>query len=195
LPHWNWPGFEGKPISVWCYTNADSVELFLNGKSLGTRDWAGTKNLHLEWSVPYQPGELKAVASKDGKVFGTDVVTTADKPAKILLSADRTKLVTDIRDLSYVKATVVDAVGHVCPTSKDLITFETTGPAFIAATDNGDATDLSSFQSKQRKVFHGLGLAVVQAGHDEGEVQVKATAPGLEPATATLSIQKAAPVQ
>jgi beta-galactosidase len=195
LPHWNWPGFEGKPISVWCYTNADSVELFLNGKSLGTRDWTGTKNLHLDWSVPYQPGELKAVATKDGKAFGTDVITTADKPAKILLSADRTNLFTDIRDLSYVTATVVDAAGHLCPNAKDEITFEATGPAFIAATDNGDATDLASFQSNQRKVFHGLGMAVLQAGHDAGDIQLKATAPGLEPATVTLSVQKAGPAK
>jgi len=190
LPHWNWPGFEGQPISVLCYTNADSVELFLNGTSLGTRDWTNTKNLHLDWSVPYAPGELKAVATKDGKVVGTDVVYTADKPAKILLSADRSTLITDIRDLSYVTATVVDAAGHVCRTATDEISYEIAGPAIIAATDNGDATDLTSFQSKKRKVFHGLGLAVIQAGHSAGEIELKASAPGMEQATMSLTVQK-----
>ena len=63
LPHWNWPGeFRGKEIPVWCYTNAESVELFLNGRSVGVRDWSGTSELHLTWQVPYEPGTLRAVA-------------------------------------------------------------------------------------------------------------------------------------
>jgi beta-galactosidase len=190
LPHWTWPGFEGQPIDVRCYTNADSVELFLNGQSLGTRDWTSTKNLYLEWTVPYEPGALNAVGHKKGNGIGTDVVVTAGKPARILLSADRTALKTDIRDLSYVTAIVVDRTNHVCPNASDEISYDVTGPAIIAGTYNGDATDLTSFQSKQRKVFHGLGLAVIQAGHDAGEVKLTASAPGLESASVTLTIEK-----
>jgi beta-galactosidase len=192
LPHWTWPGFEGQPIDVRCYTNADSVELFLNGKSLSRRDFSSTKNLYLDWSVPYTPGELKAVATKDGKVMGTDVEVTAGKAAKILLTADRSRLQTDVRDLSYITATVVDSAGHVCPDASDGISYDLTGPAIVAGTDNGDATDLTSFQSKQRKVFHGLGLAVIQAGHQAGEVKLTASAEGLEPATVTVTIEKPA---
>jgi beta-galactosidase len=195
LPHWTWPRIEGQAIDVRCYTNADSVELFLNGKSLGSRDWSGTKDLYLAWSVPYTPGELKAVGSKNGKVIGTDVVNTAGAPASILLTADRSTLETDVRDLSYVTATVVDAAGHVCPNASNEISFDLSGPAIIAATDNGDATDLASFQSKQRKVFHGLGLAVIQAGHETGAVKLTASAKGLAPATVTLTIEKPAAAQ
>ena len=79
LPHWNWEGWEGKEIPVQAYTNADSVELFLNGKSLGTKKGSADLNrtLHYEWKVPYAPGTLKAVAKKDGKVVATDEVVTA----------------------------------------------------------------------------------------------------------------------
>jgi beta-galactosidase len=192
LPHWTWPGLEGQPIDVRCYTNADAVELFLNGKSLGSRDWTRTKDLYLDWSVPYAPGELKAVASKNGKVIGTDVVATAGDPAKILLTADRSALATNVRDLSYVTATIVDAAGHVCPNASNQIQFDLSGPAIIAGTDNGDATDLTSFQSKQRKVFHGLGLAVIQAGRLAGAVKLTASAQGLASATVTLTIEKPA---
>ena len=67
LPHWNWPGFEGQEIPVWCYTNCESVELFLNGKSLGEKRFSDTEELHLAWKVPYAPGTLKAVAKNNGK--------------------------------------------------------------------------------------------------------------------------------
>ena len=73
LPHWNWPDeFRGKAIPVWVYTNAESVELFLNGKSLGTRDWTGVKETHLTWQVPYEPGTLRAVGRKGGKVIAPE---------------------------------------------------------------------------------------------------------------------------
>ena len=77
---WTWPGFEGKPIPVRVFTNADTTELFLNGRSLGVKTLAtDAKQLHLEWSVPYAPGELKAVAKKNGQVVATDVEQTAGR--------------------------------------------------------------------------------------------------------------------
>ncbi|MGD0899954.1 MAG: glycoside hydrolase family 2 TIM barrel-domain containing protein, partial [Thermoguttaceae bacterium] len=100
LPHWNHEGFEGREIRVVCYTNAESVELFLNGRSLGKRDWRDNKTLHLEWQVPYAPGTLKAVASKGGRVVATETVATAGKPARIALTPDRDTIAADGEDLS-----------------------------------------------------------------------------------------------
>ena len=180
LPHWNWPQFAGKAIPVWCYTNADAVELTLNGKSLG----GGTrKDLHLEWSVPYEPGELKAVAKRGGHVVATDVVRTAGPPAKLALAVDRPTVHAGRRDLAFVTASVVDAAGNRCPTAGDAVDYAVTGPAAIAGLGDGDATNHEPFQGNRHRVFNGMGLVVVQAGTDAGPVQLTATAAGLAPAT------------
>ena len=123
LPHWNWEQFAGKEIPVQAFTNADSVELFLNGKSLGTREGSDMKELHYEWKVPFEPGTLKAVAKKGGKVVATDEVVTAGTPAKIELVADRSTIHADGDDLSFVTARVVDKDGHVCPNADNEISF------------------------------------------------------------------------
>ena len=106
LPHWNWPEeFKGKEIPVWAYTNADSVELFLNDTSLGTRDWTGVKETHLAWQVPYAPGTLRAVARKGGKVVAEDRVETTSAPARIELQVDRASIRADGQDLAFVTVT------------------------------------------------------------------------------------------
>ena len=179
LPHWNWEQFAGKEIPVQAFTNADSVELFLNGKSLGTREGSDMKELHYEWKVPFEPGTLKAVAKKGGKVVATDEVVTAGAPAKIELKADRSTIHADGDDLSFVTARVVDKDGHVCPNADNKIAFEISGPADVIATDNGDPINLESFQSPKHKAFHGLALAIVRAQSKSGSAKLTATADGL----------------
>ena len=161
LPHWNWEGWEGKKIPVEAYTNADSVELFLNGKSLGEKKKDDLVRLHYEWSVPYEPGTLKAVAKKDGKEVATDEVMTAGKPAKLELKADRSTISADGDDLSYVTVKVVDKDGHVCPNADNKITFAVSGPVTIAGLDNGDPINHEAFQATEHKAFHGLTLAIL----------------------------------
>ena len=187
LPHWNWPQFAGKAIPVWCYTNADEVELFLNGRSLGT----GTRrDLHVEWSVPYEAGELKAVGRRGGKVVATDVVHTAGPATRLVLSSDRRSVHAGRRDLAFVTVSVVDADGHPCPTAGDEVDYGVTGPAVIAGLGDGDATNHEPFQGRRHRVFNGLGLVVLQAGDDAGDVQLTAVAEGLTPATASVHVEK-----
>ncbi len=190
LPHWNWAGYEGKEIPVWCFSNGDSVELFLNGQSLGEKNFKETKTrFHLEWQVPYTPGILKAVAKKDGKIVATDEVRTAGAPAKLLLSPDHNKIAADGEDLSFITVKIVDKDGNICPNADQKITFSLTGPAKIVGVDNGDATNHESFKGKEHKAFHGLALVVIQAGHQAGDVHVTATADGLASDTAAVNIQ------
>ena len=199
LPHWNWAGFEGKEIPVWCFTNADSVELFLNGQSLGTKDFKDSKSLHLEWKVPYAAGTLKAVGKKGDKTL-IEEVHTAGEPAKLIVSPDRKQISADGEDLSYVEVRVVDKDGNLCPNAANLIGIELAGPGTIAGVDNGDPASHEPFQAKQRKAFHGLCLAVIKAARTPGEIRLKATAPGLqsEPVvitTATPTTTASAPPQ
>jgi beta-galactosidase len=189
LPHWNWAGFEGKAIPVWAFTNADSVELFLNGQSVGKREAKDLVQLHYEWNVPYAPGTLKAVAMKDGKVVATDEVKTAGAPAKLVMEADRSTIDADGSDLSFVTVKVEDKDGNICPNADNEVKFSLTGPATIAGLDNGDATNHEFFQGTQHKTFHGLGLAIVRAGDKGGHAMLSAHADGLAGATVPIALK------
>jgi beta-galactosidase len=191
LPHWNWPERVGQVTPVHLYTSGDEAELFLNGKSLG-RKKRGPRDYRLRWDdVVYQPGTLKAVVYKKGKRWAEDTVATTGQPAKLLASADRAKLHADGQDLSFVTVTIADKDGRPVPRSHDRITFTLSGPGEIVATDNGDATDLESFQSPRRKAFNGLALAIVKTRAGEpGKLTLTASADGLAPTQVTLDSQQ-----
>jgi beta-galactosidase len=178
FPHWNWK--QNDTVDVWAYYNkADEVELFLNGKSLGIKRKTGD-DLHVWWRVKYEPGAIKAVSRKNGKIVLTKEIKTAGKPAKIILTADRKNINADGSDLCFIKATIIDANGNTVPDANNLIHFEISGEGFIAGTDNGSETDLTSFKSSQRKAFNGLCLAVIQSRQKPGTIKLIATADGLQ---------------
>jgi len=187
LPHWNWQGFEGQEIPVWCYSNCESVELFLNGKSLGQKKFSDTEDLHLAWKVPYSPGTLKAVAKTNGKTVCTDEVQTADAPAKIMLTPDRTEISADGEDLSYIKVEIVDQDGRVCPNADNFVKFNIKGKGVIAGVDNGNPISHEYFKASERKTFHGLCLVVIQSEREPGTIRLTAKSEGLR--EAELSIQ------
>ncbi len=186
LPHWNWKGFEGKQIPVWCFTNAESVELFVNGKSQGSKDFKKTAQLHLEWKVPYEPGVLKAVGRKCGQTI-VDEIHTAGEPSRLIVRADRTRIAADGADLSFVEVRVVDREGNLCPNADNPIAFSLEGPGAIAGMDNGDPTNHEPFQGTKHKAFHGLCLAVVKAARTPSEIRLLATAPGLHSESVTIT--------
>jgi beta-galactosidase len=187
LPHWNWQGFEEQEIPVWCYSNCESVELFLNGKSLGEKKFTDTKDLHLTWKVPYSPGTLKAVAKNGGKTVCMDEIQTAGAPAKILLTPDRTEITANGEDLSYIKVEIVDEKGHLCPNADNLVKFNIKGQGVIAGVDNGNPVSHEHFKASERKAFHGLCLVVIQSKREQGTVRLSAESEKLR--TANLSIQ------
>ena len=188
FPHWNWEA--GKTVDIWAYYNhADEVELFLNGKSLGTKKKNGD-DLHVMWRIKFEPGTLKAVSRKDGKVVLTSEIKTVGKPAKIELSADRSTIKADGKDLSFITVKILDAAGNMVPDAENLINFKVDGEAIIAGVDNGDPVSHDSFKVNYRKAFHGLALAIVQAKEKAGRVSFVASAEGLEPATIVLQVNK-----
>ncbi|HEY4148262.1 MAG TPA: beta-galactosidase GalB [Chitinophagaceae bacterium] len=178
LPHWNWNA--GDSIDVWAYyNNADEVELFLNGKSLGVKKKEG-EDLHVQWRVSFEPGTLKAISRKNGQEVLTTTVTTAGKPAKIELSADRTTIDADGRDLSFVTVRILDAAGNLVPKADNLVQFKLNGEVFIAGVDNGNPISHEPFKASYRKAFNGLALAVIQAKEKKGKVTLTAESNGLQ---------------
>ena len=184
FPHWNWK--QGENVDVWAYfNNADEVELFLNGRSLGTKKKSGD-DLHVTWRVAFEPGTLRAVSSKNGKVVLTREVRTAEAPASIELVPDRKVIKANGTDLSFVTVRVLDKNGTFVPRADNLVKFEISGEGFIAGVDNGSEISHESFKGNQRKAFHGMALAIVQSKGRAGDITLKATADGLAPALVTL---------
>ena len=187
FPHWNWKA--GQTIDVWAYYNhADEVELFLNGKSLGVKKKTGD-DLHVMWRVVYEPGTLKAVSRKDGKVVLTKEVKNSRCPCEDCVECRQEKYSCRWQRPFFVTLTVYDKDGNVVPDAANLIKFSIVGNAFIAATDNGCQTDLTSFQSPERKAFNGLALAVVQSNGKTGTIKLTATSAGLPAASIEINAQ------
>ncbi|MFJ1963083.1 glycoside hydrolase family 2 TIM barrel-domain containing protein [Streptomyces massasporeus] len=222
-----WNHDKGDTVEVWAYANVDTVELYLNGTSLGVRRFDTKKTadgrtyletteatgddktftdgpypgsytspngsagkLHLTWKVPFEPGELKAVARRGGKVVATDVLRTAGAPHAIRLTADRPSLAADGRSLVFVTAEVVDRRGVVVPDAEHLLSFEVAGGS-LAGLDNGRQESAERYQASTRTAFHGKALAIVRSGTKEGAVRVTARAEGLRAGTATVRATRA----
>ena len=188
LPHWNWPERIGQVTPVHVYTSGDEAELFLNGKSLG-RKKLGAFEYRLRWDdVVYASGELKVIAYKNGKVWAEETVKTTGEAAQIALQADRSRISADGQDLSYITVKITDKNGLMVPRSKNRIAFEISGAGEIVATDNGDATDLESFQSNQRKAYNGMALVIVRSIKGKrGKITLKAISDGLSGAQISVS--------
>ncbi|MCX4402862.1 DUF4982 domain-containing protein [Streptomyces sp. NBC_01764] len=217
-----WNHEAGDTVEVWTYANVDTVELFLNGKSLGTRKFdtktttdgrtyletteasgddktftsgpypgsytspnGSAGKLHLTWKVPYEPGELKAVARRGGRTVATDVLRTAGAPHAIHLASDRKSLAADGRSLVFVTAEVVDARGVVVPDAEHLIAFDIDGGS-LAGLDNGREESAERYQASTRTAFHGKALAIVRSGTRPGSLKVTARSEGLRGATLTV---------
>ncbi len=188
LPHWNWK--PGKIVDVWAYyNNADEVELYLNGKSLGVKKKTGD-DLHVMWAVKYEPGTLKAVSRKKGSIVLTTEVKTAGPAAKIELSADRQTITADGQDLSFVTVKILDKDGNLVPDAGNTVNFKLDGDAFIAGVDNGDPINHDSFKVNYRKAYNGLALAIIQAKQKAGFVKLTATSNGLQAASIQITLNK-----
>ncbi|MCI6283298.1 DUF4982 domain-containing protein [Selenomonas sp.] len=177
LPSWErdrWQ--EGETVPVWAYTNAASVELYLNGRSLGTQHYdPNGAVLHLAWDVPYTPGELKAVArDENGKEIAKDVIRTSTGAASIRLTADAKSVKDDGKDLVYITADIVDDDGDLVANADNLVSFHVTGGTVVGV-DNGDGASFEPYKGTRRKAFHGKCLAIVQPDGSKGEMIVTAS--------------------
>ena len=183
FPHWNWK--KGQDIDMWAYYGqADEVELFVNGESKGKRI-KGSDEFKVVWNVKYEPGTVKAVSRKDGKVIAEKELKTAGEPYKIRLTGDRKKINADNKDLNFVTVEVLDKDGNICPNADNLINFNVQGAGFIAGVDNGSPTSLESFKAPYRKAFNGKCLVILQNNGKKGKINLKATAENLKSANLT----------
>jgi beta-galactosidase len=209
LPKWNWEGHEGQIIPVLAYTNCDTVELFVNGKSYGVKvqefprqgnsgGWnryakpyvnITTADLHLSWDVAYEPGVIKAVGRKNGKQVVIDEIHTAGKPASLRLTTDNSPVNADGKDVALIHVDILDADGNIVPTADNNITFNVTGSGKLMGVDNGNQRDDDSFKMNSRKAFNGHAYAVIQADGKPGSITLTVQADGLKSSSVTINKQ------
>jgi beta-galactosidase len=171
--------------NVEVYSNCEQVELVLNGKSLGSKPHPADDAPRI-WSVPFEPGAIKAIGKNKGQMVATHELHTAGKPMKIVLAADRGKLSPEWDDVVYVTASVVDENGVLVPGADQPIAFQVTGPGVIAAVDSADNASHEPFQASERHAFQGQCLAIVKASAGAGRIAVTASSPGLAAATVNI---------
>jgi beta-galactosidase len=185
LPHWNWKGREGETTPVFVYTNYNSAELFVNGKSMGIQKKNNTtpqNRYRLMWmDVKYEPGTLKVVAFNDeGEPVAEKEVKTAGKPYKIVLSPDKRTIKSNGKDLSFVEVSLVDKNGNPCPTATNQLKFKVKGAGSYRAACNGDATSLELFHLPTMKLFSGKLVVLVQSTDDAGSIDLQVIGKGLK---------------
>ena len=202
LPHWNWEDptlkdnvadADGK-IPVRAYSNAASVELLLNGESLGQKTFtkkqtsdgrtyqegANANELYLEWKVAYKPGTLEAIArDESGKEIARDKITTAGKPAAVRLIKEEQAIAADGKDLTYIYYEIVDSQGNVVPTANNLVRFQLHGQGQLVGVDNGEQASRERYKAQAdgswiRRAFNGKGVAIVKSTEQAGKFTLTA---------------------
>ena len=187
FPHWNWKA--GQNVDLWAYyNNADEVELFLNGKSLGTKKKVGD-DLHSMWRIPFQAGTLKAVSYKNGKTVKETSIQTAGNPSKIKLTADRNTINADGNDLSFITVDITDEKGVLSPNANNEIQFSLKGNGKIVGVCSGDPVSHESYKGTKHTALNGKCLVIIQAGNKPEKLELTASANGLKSSVTIINVK------
>ena len=187
---WGWAADERKIIPVEIYTNCDSVELFLNGQSLGEKKIADRVLPAIVWPVPNQPGTVEVVGKKGGAPVARFELKSIGKPEKLVLTSDLKTLRGDARQVATVEISVVDHDKNRVPDAADLVTVEVAGAGRLVAVDNADLNDSGPADPCQKKAFRGRAVAIVRSGAPAGRITVRATAAGLITGEIVLTVEQ-----
>jgi beta-galactosidase len=185
--HWN--GEQGKQYTVYTYTNGDEVELIVNGKSLGVKKNDDKKKPNvITWKgITYEPGTIRAIARKDGRLYAEHQLETAGQPTRLVIETENPDWRADGMDLQYVKVRAVDKKGRVVPTNDYKVTFQVEGPARMIAVDNGDHSSNDLFDGNEKQLYDGFAMAIVRSSKDEpGKVKLTVSSKGLKGAAKTV---------
>ena len=187
FPHWNWKA--GQTVDVWAYyNNADEVELYVNGKSVGKRSKKGD-DLHVMWRIPFQAGTLKAVSRKNGKTVLEKEIKTAGNPSQLKLTADRSTIKADKNDLSFVTVDILDDKGTLAPNANNEINFSLKGNGKIVGVCSGDPVSHEPYKGTKHTALAGKCLVIVQSGNSAERLELTAKANGLKQSTIVITTE------
>jgi beta-galactosidase len=183
---WNWQ--QGSSVDVTCYSNCDSVQLLLNGKEIGTKRMADALDGVLDWSVPFQPGTLRAVGWTNGRRVSEFTLQTTGPAARVELVPDAITLPADGASICHLEYQIVDKDGHRIVDAELPVAFEVRGPINLLGLGSGDLSNLEDPHALTHHTFQGRGLAILQARNSGGAAHIRATSPGLQPAEVDFTV-------
>jgi beta-galactosidase len=187
---WTWPGQEGKDIQVEVYSKYSAVRLYLNNKLMGEQPTTREQQFKATFTLPYSSGLLKAVGVEGNREQGSAILKTAGKAAKIKLTADRTKILANGQDLSFVTVEIIDEDGNRQPNAENQLLFTIKGSGVIAGVDNANLKDLDPYVGDKRTTWKGRALVVIKSKQDPGKIELTVSSPGLSNATITINATK-----
>ena len=189
---WNWEGQEGKPVTVVVYSNAEDVELFVNGTSKGR---VKTKEMErpdfpkcVSFDVVYEPGTVTAVSYTDGKEVSRDELLTAKALCALRLTAEKTAMAADGHSTAYVTVEVIDANGLLVPNAAIPLTAECKGAAVLAAFGSGNPITAENYTTGAFTTFRGKATAILRSGYEAGRATLTVCADGMESVEITITI-------
>lgn len=195
LPHWNWKGREGEATPVFVYTNGDCAELFVNGRSQGKKckqpaSETSTDRFRLMWKkVKYEPGEVKAVAYKNGKKIGENMIRTAGEASKFKLSPDRSTIKANGKDLSYILVEAFDKDGNPAPLANDELKIEVSGAGHLVGAGNGNPQSFDPFQDDKVSLFYGKAMIILGSDFQQGTIKLKVYSENLKRQTLKIDVK------
>lgn len=177
-----WDFIPGQEIDVLIYSNARDVELFLNGKSIGSHvmELETSQDMRAHFKVPFEPGVLRVVGHFADGSECSEVLHTPSDPAAVVMTSDKETLLADGRDIAFVEISTVDVNGIPVGNARNLIRVEVSGAGRLVGLDNGDSTDYDSYKGDNRRLFSGKLLAMIESTLEPGEITVRAYSEGLE---------------
>lgn len=184
---WTWPGYEGKDIQVEVYSKYPKVRLYLNNKLVGEQATSEEQQFKATFTLPFAAGELKATGVINNNEVETTILQTSGNAAKIKLQPDRTKIMANGQDLSFVTIELTDIDGILQPNAENRLTFKIDGPGVIAGVDNANLKDNDPYVSNSRNAWKGRALVVVKSTQNTGEIQFTVSSPGLADAVVTIN--------
>jgi beta-galactosidase len=185
---WTWPEYTGKTIQVEVYSRYPSVRLYLNEKLIDEKPTTEEQEYKAEFTVPYKPGQLKAVGVVNDKEMESTVLRSSGDAAKIKVTADRKGIAGNGQDLSYVTIEITDKDGVLQPNAANRLFFKIEGPGIIAGVANADMKDTDSYVGNTHKAWHGRALIVIRSTHNAGVVKLTVGSAGLSEATSTIKV-------
>ena len=186
---WNWPGHEGKDIQIEVYSKYPKVRLYLNKKLIEEQATTEEEQFKAIFTVPYSPGELSAVGVNDGKEVETNKLQTSGEATQLKLVADRTEILANGQDLSFVTIEVKDKDGKLQPNAENRLQFTVEGPGIIAGMDNANLKDVDSYIGSSRKAWHGRALVVIRSTKNVGYIKLTVSSLGLSDAITTIKAE------
>lgn len=177
-----WDFIPGQEIDVLIYSNARDVELFLNGKSIGSHvmELETSQDMRAHFKVPFEPGVLRVVGHFADGSECSEVLHTPSDPAAVVLTSDKETLLADGRDIAFVEISTVDVNGIPVGNARNRIRVEVSGAGRLVGLDNGDSTDYDSYKGDNRRLFSGKLIAMIESTLEPGEITVSAYSEGLE---------------